>query len=71
MTPWRHRLLRGEVQQLFDGVLAADRIEAVLAHVAGCRDCRSDLRAWEGLRHSLRRPATWEVAPVASSERAD
>jgi len=50
-----HRRFRSEVHRLVDGHLAADRVDALGAHLGVCETCRGDLGWWLGIRGALLR----------------
>lgn len=53
-----HRRFRSEVHCLVDGELAADRVDALGAHLAICGKCRGDLGWWLAIKGSLLREWT-------------
>jgi len=53
-----HRRFRAEVHRLVDGELAADRVDALGAHLVLCEKCRGDLGWWLAIRDALLREWT-------------
>jgi len=55
MSILTHRRFRSEVHRLVDGELAADRVDALGAHLGVCEHCRGDLGWWLAIKGGLLR----------------